>query len=164
MSRVLDCCLGAIQGHLKWNTGEQWAHRFPVLWRKSSCRTSNNKPWPRTQKHCHSGYATLTIHSSLCYYICVGVSVRIAPLSISENKSVGAAWMWIGAQSVCSECITAHPGYAACCLNSWVLSSAVISLKTTSKKFICDKFFNIVKTNRIESLTYLRQCFVGEMK
>ena len=31
------------------------------------------------------------------------------------------------------ECITAHPGYAACCLNSWVLSSAAISLKTSAK-------------------------------
>jgi len=27
------------------------------------------------------------------------------------------------------ECITEHPGYAACCLNMWVLSTAATSLK-----------------------------------
>ena len=34
-----------------------------MLWQKSSCKTSNNKPSPRTKKHCHSGYVTLTTHS-----------------------------------------------------------------------------------------------------
>ncbi|XP_078362184.1 P2X purinoceptor 7-like [Oculina patagonica] len=32
------------------------------------------------------------------------------------------------------QCITEHPGYAACCLNSWVLSTAAIGLKTKAKK------------------------------
>ena len=32
------------------------------------------------------------------------------------------------------QCITEHPGYAACCLNSWVLSTAAIGLKTRAKK------------------------------
>lgn len=32
------------------------------------------------------------------------------------------------------ECITEHPGYAACCLNRWVLSTAAIGLKTKAKK------------------------------
>ncbi|XP_068671216.1 uncharacterized protein [Montipora foliosa] len=32
------------------------------------------------------------------------------------------------------ECITEHPGYAACCLNTWVLSTAAIGLKTKAKK------------------------------
>ncbi|KAK2549703.1 hypothetical protein P5673_029831, partial [Acropora cervicornis] len=32
------------------------------------------------------------------------------------------------------QCITAHPGYAACCLNTWVLSTAAISLRTMAQK------------------------------
>lgn len=32
------------------------------------------------------------------------------------------------------ECITEHPGYAACCLNTRVLSTAAIGLKTKAKK------------------------------
>ena len=30
--------------------------------------------------------------------------------------------------------ITAHPGYAACCLNTWVLSTTAVSLRTTAQK------------------------------
>ncbi|XP_067025620.1 uncharacterized protein [Acropora muricata] len=32
------------------------------------------------------------------------------------------------------QCITVHPGYAACCLNTWVLSNAAISLRTMAQK------------------------------
>lgn len=32
------------------------------------------------------------------------------------------------------QCITKHPGYAACGLNSWVLFTAAIGLKTKAKK------------------------------
>ena len=32
------------------------------------------------------------------------------------------------------QCITEHPGYAACCLNSWGLSIAAKGLKTKAKK------------------------------
>ena len=31
-------------------------------------------------------------------------------------------------------CITEHPGYAACRLNTWGLSTAAIGLKTKAKK------------------------------
>ena len=44
-------------------TAQPWAQRFPVVWQKSSRRTLNNKPWPRTNKHCQCGYATLKTHS-----------------------------------------------------------------------------------------------------
>lgn len=32
------------------------------------------------------------------------------------------------------QCITAHPGFADCCLNTWVLHTAGIGLKTRNKK------------------------------
>ena len=51
------------------------------------------------------------------------------------------------------ECITEHPGYAACSLNTWVLPTATIGLKTKAKNLSYST--TKTKTNAAESTCML---------